>query len=218
MTILPGNPNKITSLIIWCLFALFGLILLCGCSPERKLHRAEKKLSKLIANFPELVKTDTVWKDTTVFVPSKEIKGEAEINKDFNGLTDIIDQFKGRIDSLTALQLKTEIKNYTINRPILLDTITIDSLGMHVRIFELNGKLHYTFKADSTSINVKYAQGISSVSVKPLNRKERFVMWVADNLAWIVLISMGLFWVLKKILKGYNPIEQIVKLLPKVRE
>ncbi|MCC6370516.1 MAG: hypothetical protein IT236_05860 [Bacteroidia bacterium] len=175
MTILPSNPNKITSLIIWCLFALFGLILLCSCSHESKLHRAEKKIGRLIEKFPELIRKDTIYKVDTTFITGYE--------------TDTI-----------------------IKAGVTPDTIVIRENHMTVKYYSDGKNVYIKGKVDTFFVTKKIPYIVNSVSVKPLNRKERFVMWVADNLAWIVLIGMGLFWVAKKLIKIYNP---FARFLPK---
>lgn len=181
MIVSPNNPNKITSLIVWCLLFIFSVIFFCGCSPERKLHRAEKKLQKLIANFPELIRKDTIYKvDTTI---------------------------------INGVQHDTIIK-----AGITTDTLVIKEKHLTYKYFN-NGKTVYLKGVcDTVIVTKKIPYIVNSVSVKPLNRKERFIMWVAANLALIILILMGLFWVLKKIIKVYNPIEKIIKWLPKIRE
>lgn len=151
------NGNMLKSIIL-----LIISITLYSCS-------AEKRLSRIIRNNPQLVKQDTIWKlDTTI---------------------------------VNGVQHDTIIKT-----GITTDTLVIKEKHLTYKYFN-NGKTVYLKGiCDTVVITKKIPYIVNSVSVKPLNRKERFVMWVADNLAWIVLIAMGLFWLLKRLISLYLPI------------
>lgn len=173
MTILPSNPNKITTLIILCLFFILSVILLCGCSHESKLHRAEKKIGRLIEKFPELIRKDTIYKTDTTYITGYE--------------TDTI-----------------------IKAGITPDTIVIREKHMSIRYYNDGKNVYIKGKVDTFFVTKKIPYIVNSVSVKPLNRKERFVMWVADNIWLIIILSMGLFWVAKKLIKIYNPFARFI--------
>lgn len=164
------------------LLALLILSSLFSCSPE-------KRLARLIKLHPELVSHDTIYKDTTIFLPSKEITGEAEIDKNYNRIDSIINSYNGKLDSISKLKLINEVKYYVTNKPILLDTIKIDSLGLHLSLFEANGKLHYDIKLDSSNVNFKYAQKVNSVNpVTKVREAEWYDVWIIRPFAILALI------------------------------
>ena len=77
---------------------------------------------------------------------------------------------------------------------------------MTIKYFNSGDKVYIKGKCDTVTVIKKVPLIVNSVSVKPLNRKERFVMWVADNLAWLILVAMGLFWLVKRLISLYLPI------------
>jgi hypothetical protein len=89
---------------------------------------------------------------------------------------------------------------------ITKDTIIIKENNLTIKYFNDGKTTYIKGKVDTITVIKKVPLIVNSVSVKPLNRKERFVMWVADNLAWIVLIAMGLFWLVKRLISLYLPI------------
>jgi hypothetical protein len=157
-----NNPNKITTLIILCLFFILSVILLCGCSPQKRLNR-------LVAKHPELINRDTIYRNDTTII---------------NGT--IVDTvFKSGITK---------------------DTIIIKENNLTIKYFNDGKTTYIKGKVDTITVIKKVPLIVNSVSVKPLNRKEQFVMWVADNLAWIILVAMGLFYLLKRLISLYLPI------------
>ena len=162
LSLFPNNPNRLTTLIVFCLFFILAVILLCSCSPQKRLNR-------LVAKHPELINRDTIYRNDTTII---------------NGT--IVDTvFKSGITK---------------------DTIIIKENNLTIKYFNDGKTTYIKGKVDTITVIKKVPLIVNSVSVKPLNRKERFVMWVADNLAWIVLIAMGLFWLLKRLISLYLPI------------
>jgi hypothetical protein len=157
-----NNPNKITTLIILCLFFILSVILLCGCSPE-------KRLARLVSKHPELISKDTIYKTDTTFI--------------------------------TGYEHDTIIK-----AGVTPDTIVIREKHMTVKYYNDGKNVYIKGKVDTFFVTKKIPYIVNSVSVKPLNRKERFVMWVADNLAWLILVAMFLFWLVKRLISLYLPI------------
>lgn len=162
LSLFPNNPNRLTTLIVFCLFFILSVILLCGCSPQKRLNR-------LISKHPELINRDTIYRNDTTII---------------NGT--IIDTvFKSGITK---------------------DTIIIKENNLTIKYFNDGKTTYIKGKVDTITVIKKVPLIVNSVSVKPLNRKERFVMWVADNLAWLILVAMGLFWLVKRLISLYLPI------------
>ena len=162
LSLFPNNPNRLTTLIILCLFFILSVILLCGCSPQKRLNR-------LVAKHPELINRYTIYRNDTTII---------------NGT--IIDTvFKSGITK---------------------DTIIIKENNLTIKYFNDGKTTYIKGKVDTITVIKKVPLIVNSVNVKPLNRKERFVMWVADNLAWLILVAMGLFWLVKRLISLYLPI------------
>ena len=85
-------------------------------------------------------------------------------------------------------------------------TLSLFPNNLTIKYFNDGKTTYIKGKVDTITVIKKVPLIVNSVSVKPLNRKDRCVMWVADNLAWIVLIAMGLFWLLKRLISLYLPI------------
>lgn len=142
-------------LISCCLFS---------CSPEAKLRRAKNKLANLVKEYPELAKSDTVYRDTTIYLPAKEIKGDIIIDKNYSRIDSIINSYNGRLDSLSRIKLTNEIKYYVTNKPILLDTIRVDSIGIGFKLWEHQGKLRYAIRINEDSLRIRYASTITTIT------------------------------------------------------
>lgn len=134
--------------------ALLGaiVILFSGCINERKV-------AKYLKEHPSLTKSDTVFvliPDTTKAI---NIKGSVSIDtshvaKDIDSIFNQFQiNFKGQLDSVLALKLKGEIKNYTINKPILLDTTTQVIDGIKIKLYQVDGKIHFDINRDQEIIN-----------------------------------------------------------------
>ena len=165
-----NHPNNIIPLIVICLFFLMSVILLCGCSPQKRLQR-------LISKHPELINTDTVYRNDTTII---------------NG-TQIDTIFKSGITK---------------------DTLIIRENNLTIKYFNDGKTTYIKGKVDTITIVKKMPYVVNSVSVKPFTRKERFVMWVADNIWLIILLSMGLFWLVKKLISLYLPIIKVYLKIP----
>lgn len=132
------------------LLAVIG-ILLCGlysCTPEKKLQR-------LLKQHPELIKTDTVFITTTFTIPVQVHDTIIQLDTSTFGLFDIIDELAGKLDSVERSGLKTEIKNYIINRPILKDTFVVQLRnGGYVKVFQLGKNLGHKLFEPAYTVSV----------------------------------------------------------------
>jgi hypothetical protein len=97
---------------------------------------------------------------------------------------------------------------------ITKDTIIIKENNLTIKYFNDGKTTYIKGKVDTVTVIKKIPFIVNSVNVKPMNRKERFVMWVADNIWLIILLSMGLFWVLKKAFSIYSPIVKAYLKIP----
>ena len=156
------HTDTIARLILAYIAIMIAIIFMCSCSPQKRLNR-------LLSKHPELVTTDTVYKNDTTVV------------------------FGTQIDTV-------------ILSGVTVDTVVIHDKQLTVKYYN-NGKTVYLKGVCDTIVKIKKViSTVNTVSVKPLNRKERFVMWVADNLAWLILVAMGLFWLVKRLISLYLPI------------
>lgn len=170
------------------LLPLLSLCLLASCSYEKRLTRAKKKLGNLVAEFPALVTTDTVFKDTTIYLPAKEINGDIAMDKNYSRIDSIINSYHGKFDSISRLKLTNEIKYYVTNKPILLDTIKSDTMGIGFRIWESHGKLKYAIRVNEGSLKLRYAQQVHSVApVKEVDIVEWYD-WLARAISLLAIL------------------------------
>lgn len=125
--------NKRFAVIILSLFAaLLAFAVMSAfssCTPERRLKRILKK-------HPELVKTDTIWRTDFDTIPEIRINTVFQTDTSTLGLDSIFGAFQGQIDSVLALRLKSEVRNYIINRPFLPDTMYTVQDGVTVKIYQ----------------------------------------------------------------------------------
>jgi len=180
------------SILLQSVTAMLLTTLLINCSPERKLKRAERKLANLIIDFPKLVYSDTIYSTDTLRIPTKEISGEINLDKRYE-----------KLDSLFALYAKdtsvnksittSTIKNYIINKPILLDTIFIDTIGIHFKLFEVKGKLNYLIKIDEQELIKKYKTVVNTVSpIKYVNAPTKWWQWILYVIAGLAVAFIAL--------------------------
>ena len=125
--------NRRFAIIILTLFALMLAFAVAtafsSCAPERRLNRLLKK-------HPELVKSDTIWRTDFDTIPEIRINTVFQTDTSTLGLDSIFGAFQGQIDSMLALRLKSEVRNYIINRPFLPDTMYSVQDGVTVKIYQ----------------------------------------------------------------------------------
>jgi len=195
----------------------FILILLVGsllvaCNPFmsknlRKKKKCIRKIEKIEKICPESVLRDTIIDTVEIVVPEIRIDTFFLVNDDVSGIDSIIDKFKGVIDSVTALKLKTEIKWYAKTRLCIVDTIRIDSLGIHIRIYQVGNKIYTSFYKEEEVI-IEEVKVVVDRIVKPkLSYWEQFVIGFGKLWWWIliIIIMLALVYIFRKVLKAYIP-------------
>lgn len=138
-------------------------IFLISCSYEKRLSRAKRKLGNLVAEFPALVRHDTIHQIDTIRIEAKAIKGDIELNRKYEKLDSLFNAFihdttKGKETTINT------IKEYIINKPMLADTFRVDTMGIHFRLFEVKGNLKYWIDIDEEQLIKKYATVVNSIN------------------------------------------------------
>lgn len=178
------NPDKEMRFIL----IVLAVCLFASCSYEKRLARAQRKLGNLVAEFPALVQHDTVYSIDTLRIEAKSISGEIELDKKYEKLDSLLALYSH--DTMINKETITNtIKNYIINKPILLDTIAVDTIGIHFRLFERSGKLAWSINIDEQELIKKYATVVHSVN--PL--KEVYVTRWWDYVARVIALLALLF-------------------------
>jgi hypothetical protein len=111
------------------------LVFLSSCTPQKRLNRLVKKN-------PELVKIDTVRIIDTIVIESFHFDTIIQIDKDYSKIDSIFFNFKHDIDSLKSIELKQEIKNYIINKPLIKDTLFFEKDLVKIKVYQdSNGQI-----------------------------------------------------------------------------
>lgn len=175
----------------FCLI-LFLIWLLASCSPQKRLNR-------LIANHPELAKTDTIYSTKTFTVPGYKIDTTFKASTNTNGIDDILINYKDYLDSIRAKQLSNQIKTYVVNRSCLDDTFKIQLRdGGFCKLWQTKGFFYYQVNQP----NKKYQFSVPMVSNKfDVQTKYNWIMfWIGFS---VIPFLITVFFIIKKI---YSPI------------
>lgn len=168
--------------------AILILSSLFSCSYEKKLSRAKRKLGNLVSEFPALVKHDTIFRTDTLRIEKRAINGEANLDRKYEKLDSLLALYS-HDTTINKETITNTIKNYIINKPILLDTIAVDTIGIHFRLFERSGKLAWSIKVDEEELIKKYATVVNSINPA----KEVHVVEWYDYMAYCISILAILF-------------------------
>lgn len=182
-------------LLVGFLFALQGCLL---TKNERLDRRANRKLDRLTANYPQLLEKDTLRDTVTVLVPEIRLDTIIQTSQDVSGVDSILLQFKSRLDSVTALQLGDEIKYYVTNRQVIEDTLIHKEDGVTVKIWQ---------EGDLIQISVfKPAEEVQETVEIPYNKVVRapVLPWWKTLFLWlqrwgiVVGLMFLIFWFISK--------------------
>jgi hypothetical protein len=171
------------------LLATFLLLTLSGCSPTRRLRNIERK-------HPELFKADTIWRVRVDTIPEIKVNTVFKTDTTTKGLDSIFLSFKGKIDSVMALKLKSEVRNYVINRPFLPDTVTQVVDGITVKLYQNGDQIGLIVHKPEQLKSKKEIDTIRKtvvISEKYIPAFYRYTTWGF----WIALISFLAFLYLK---------------------
>jgi hypothetical protein len=111
---------------------ILTLIFLSACGPAAKLRKAERKLAKLVKENPDLVKTDTIWKDTTFQPDTIHELFQGEIGPDLWPVDSLTGYFEGKAS------------------PDVLDSLNRGFKG----ILEHSGDMDTTFRSKKSTVRV----------------------------------------------------------------
>ena len=93
------NTDTIARLILACIAIMIAIIFMCSCSPQKRLNR-------LLSKHPELVTTDTVYKNDTTVVFGTQIDTVI-----LSGVT---------VDTLVIREKQLEIKYFNNGKTVYL--------------------------------------------------------------------------------------------------
>lgn len=186
---------------------LFFLALLClslfSCTPEGKHRRSERKLARLVEKNPKLVKTDTVWRDTTAMVPKISDSVRVETPVDTAAVDSLTDHFKTSVDSVTLDSLNKGFKSI-LRRAGDIDT-TIDNGTTRVRIKKKNGITDIAIEVQPPPVKMKVPVIVNTVQpIQQLKFHERILYLITNKigpLGWcfiLIFLILVVSWGIKK--------------------
>lgn len=174
------------------LLILVLLLIIAGCSPEAKIRKAERKMARLVKKHPELVKSDTTWKDTMVAAPAIKDSTEFITAIDTAAVDSLTNHFTGKVDSLILDSLNQGFK-VILNKSGDIDTTVVSN----------KTKFHFKRRGTITKINIevepepvkiKYPAVVKTVKpVAPLKIHERILMHISKKVG---IVGMGLLFII----------------------
>ena len=190
---------------------LFCLIFI-SCNPFiskelRQKKRCIRKIDKIQAVCPSAVLRDTIVDTVEVIIPEIRVDTFFAVNSDVSGVDSIVDKFQGEIDSLTAIKLKTELRWYVKERPCLLDTIRIDSFGIHIEIYQIGDKIYHSLFKEEQVIEKEVEVVVDRIVKPKLTVWEQFILWASGVWRWLVflIILLVIIYIFRKGFKSYLP-------------
>lgn len=168
-------------------FILIALSL-ASCSPERRLAR-------LIDKHPELIKSDTVYVTVTVPADTVIITDHVTVEADSAGVSSVVGNLLNAIAGMDAPAARTVAERIIRDnvRTIVKfpsDTITYDTERVKGKVwFDSKGKMSIETVVKEYEIEVP----VETNTVQPVKN----MGWI-ERLFWIILLSAGLLYGLKK--------------------
>lgn len=158
------------------------------CSPQKRLNR-------LIANNPELAKTDTVYTTKEITIPGFHLDTTFTASDNVNGLSEIIEHYRQYIDSVNRQKLTSEIKNYIINRPCLEDTFKISLANNgYCKIWQKAGLFYYQLNQPARRYNFTVPVSLTKFEVTTKNNWIMFWIGAACGLVLVIMIFLFGKW------------------------
>lgn len=182
------KQRLIEDLCGWVLIALFCFFF-AACSPQKRLNR-------LISNNPELAKTDTVYTVKETELPGFHLDTTFKASTNVNGLSDILDNYKDYIDSVSRIKLYSQVTNYITNRSCLDDTLHIKlDNGGYCKIWQSKGLFYYQLNQPPRKLTFRVPVTVSQYQVTEKNNWKMFWIGVTSGLVFIALVNivMGKF-------------------------
>lgn len=170
------------------LLSIFTLLLFASCSC--------KYANRILEKHPECQSTKIVYKDTAIYLPGKEIKGDVQLVADSSA-----------VDSLTKLlaecgenasELAFIIANYIPQAVITAKTVHIDDSTFSGSIWVRNGRIFYDIqtKPQTKSIQIPVSQkSLTPVGLDSDKKKIKHLQRKLDRafVALGLLIAFGIY-------------------------
>lgn len=115
------------------LIVFIALCFVCSCSPEARKHRKEQKLARMIKENPDLVHSDTTYKDTTIKVPVILDTLEGQNTPDLWPVDSLTAHFKEKVDSTTLDSLNQGFKGILAHAGDLDTTLKSKTSTVHIK-------------------------------------------------------------------------------------
>lgn len=184
--------------------AIIGIIVfLSACTPEGKQRRSERKLTRLVKKNPSLIKTDTIYKDTTAMVPKISDSVRVETPVDSAAVDSLTDHFKASVDSAALDSLNKGFKTI-LGRAGDMDT-TIENGTTKIRIKKKKGVTDINIEVQPPPVKIKVPVIVNTVQpVQRLKFHERMLYLISSKigpLGWcfvLIFLIIVVFWGIKK--------------------
>lgn len=176
---------------------ILSIILLSGCflnKQERLDRRANRKLDRLTAKYPQLVQQDTLIDTVEVIVPEVRIDTVFNLSEDVTGVDTIFMRFNDRLDSITSRELTQQIKYYVTNRQVIDDTIVHTEDGVTVKIWQEGNTVRY--QVDKPTERV--LQEVRT-PYRRVRKVETGMKWSKRSIACGIIITCLILFLLKRI-------------------
>lgn len=198
------------SLILKLTFALMILTMI-SCVPLIKHERNERHIARLVKKDPSLVKTDSIFKDTSYKVP--EIIDNLEVNLTGDSLLDdyqvdlLTGRFRDKLDSNAIDTLNHGFKQILAHASDV-DT-TIDDGKEKIHIQKKGKNIKITTDVIPPPLKIKEVIQVNTITpIKPATWYEKVFMKVGKTVTTSVfsfLIILILYFIFKAI-KGSAPV------------
>lgn len=180
-----------------------------ACNPflspiERKEKRAERKLEKLVAKYPQLLKTDTIFDSIPVKIPEVNIDNNIPLNQDYSDITKKLDSLLLSIGISEPNTTTNTIISYIKERPILPnDTLVSEINGFTIKTFmKPNGELGQNIYKPETEQKTEVPIIVNKVEVKEKTWLEKIIS-VLNKISGLLILLFIIFVAIKTILKKY---------------
>lgn len=195
--------------LIWIILIL---ALNTACNPFiskelREKNRENKRLERFLKRNPGLAVTDTIIDTVRIKVPEIHYRDTFMLNTDVSGVDSILLSFKAQLDSLQHLELTQIIKNYTIERPFIKDTIFREFEKGFIKIWNDNGQMvvyFHVYEQEVQDTSVFIYRRAMQHKLSLMEQAQSSIGSMMNWIFWIILVMLILF-VIRYILKIFFP-------------
>lgn len=168
------------------LIAIGLVVMVCGCSPQKRLNR-------LVKNHPELLKIDTVYSTKTVTLAAESKDTSIAASQKVEGLYQLIFGLTGKLDSLERRELVKQITNYITNRPCLDGEVIIPfGSGGTVKLWQQGGVFFAQVRRPAQEFKLSFPQIISTYQIHRHYKWSLFAFGVI--IGWLSLLCIILIY------------------------